>query len=219
MSNNENVSASNFAAISLASMWNSRCEATGKETRSPTLLYSNNYQEFDDSKLINGIPAKEWYSMSDYRRTEYMREKRKKEAYKTEMCREFIRHGFCHYGEECRFAHFPEELCVRRIHPKYKTELCRNFTAKGYCVYGSRCQFVHQSLIREVIRPQVKILSENDDNDLNMDIWTPFTSKDSFWTQRTFDINSAFVESSDASKFSHSCLSVFRKKYIPQLHN
>ncbi|KAI1721857.1 hypothetical protein Ddc_08335 [Ditylenchus destructor] len=114
MSNKENVSFSNFASISLASTWDSRCEATIKVTRSSMLLYSNNHQEFDDSKLINGIPAKEWYSMSDYRRTEYMREKRKKEAYKTEMCKVIIPDNL----DYC-WRHHSLERFIQNTRPNY----------------------------------------------------------------------------------------------------
>lgn len=53
--------------------------------------------------------------MSDERRSQFMREKRKGEAYKTELCKGFIRSGYCRYGEDCRFAHFQEELRVRSV--------------------------------------------------------------------------------------------------------
>lgn len=53
--------------------------------------------------------------MSDERRAQFMRNKRKQEAFKTEMCKGFIRTGYCRYGVTCRFAHFQEELRVRAV--------------------------------------------------------------------------------------------------------
>ena len=119
------------------------------------LLFENTNNLNSGDKMVNGIQSNLWHSMSDERRSQFMREKRKGEAYKTELCKGFIRSGYCRYGEDCRFAHFQEELRVRSIHPKFKTELCRNYATRGICVYGSRCQFIHRS-------PNIKNPSESD---------------------------------------------------------
>jgi hypothetical protein len=83
--------------------------------------------------------------MSDEQRAVYMKEKRKRDAFKTEMCKAFLRQGHCQFGNDCRFAHRTEELRVRSVHPRYKTELCRNFSLYGICIYGARCQFIHRT--------------------------------------------------------------------------
>jgi len=97
-------------------------------------------------QLRGRMSAHQWFAMSDERRATYMREKRKQEAYKTEMCKMFLRTGgFCHYTAiGCRFAHHEDELRLRPVHPKYKSELCRNYSIYHFCKYGRRCQFIHR---------------------------------------------------------------------------
>jgi hypothetical protein len=71
--------------------------------------------------------------------------KAKNRLYKTELCRSFIEHRRCPYGERCQYA--LGEVDVREVprHPKFKTELCRTFHNTGYCPYGPRCHFVHSN--------------------------------------------------------------------------
>lgn len=73
--------------------------------------------------MPNGVDTVEWHAMSDERRAQFMRDKRKQEAFKTEMCKGFIRTGYCRYGAECRFAHFQEELRVRPVYSLKKIML------------------------------------------------------------------------------------------------
>ena len=38
--------------------------------------------------------------------------------YKTELCRQYVEHGSCRYGEKCQFAHGPVELRTLVRHPR-----------------------------------------------------------------------------------------------------
>ncbi|CAD6193385.1 unnamed protein product [Caenorhabditis auriculariae] len=63
--------------------------------------------------------------------------------YKTELCRSWMDHGRCNYGERCQYAHGETEKRPIPRHPKYKTEACQSFHQTGYCPYGPRCHFIH----------------------------------------------------------------------------
>lgn len=63
--------------------------------------------------------------------------------YKTELCRSWMEHGRCNYGERCQYAHGEVEKRPIPRHPKYKTEACQSFHQTGYCPYGPRCHFIH----------------------------------------------------------------------------
>lgn len=63
--------------------------------------------------------------------------------YKTELCRSWMDHGRCNYGERCQYAHGEVEKRPVPRHPKYKTEACQSFHQSGYCPYGPRCHFIH----------------------------------------------------------------------------
>ncbi|CAA98476.2 C3H1-type domain-containing protein [Caenorhabditis elegans] len=63
--------------------------------------------------------------------------------YKTELCRSWMDHGRCNYGERCQYAHGELEKRPVPRHPKYKTEACQSFHQSGYCPYGPRCHFIH----------------------------------------------------------------------------
>ncbi|CAI5452095.1 unnamed protein product [Caenorhabditis angaria] len=63
--------------------------------------------------------------------------------YKTELCRSWMDHGRCNYGERCQYAHGEDEKRPVPRHPKYKTEACQSFHQSGYCPYGPRCHFIH----------------------------------------------------------------------------
>lgn len=81
--------------------------------------FANILQVKDYKNMISGVNASEWHSMSDERRSQFMREKRKREAFKTEMCKGFLRTGFCRYGTNCRFAHSPDELRLRPVNFRF----------------------------------------------------------------------------------------------------
>ncbi|KAH7726857.1 hypothetical protein AAVH_05744 [Aphelenchoides avenae] len=95
-------------------------------------------------KMSNGVRWCQWHRMSDDTRKAYMRDKRLRENYKTEMCRQQRDQGFCYYGNNCRFAHNDNELRPKMRHPKYKTQLCHNYARNGSCPYGANCQFQHR---------------------------------------------------------------------------
>uniref|UniRef100_A0A915Q5G6 C3H1-type domain-containing protein n=1 Tax=Setaria digitata TaxID=48799 RepID=A0A915Q5G6_9BILA len=111
-----------------------------------------------------------WQSLTDVEREKLQRERRKRKAYKTSLCKAFRENNKCEYGAECVFAHGEKELrlppqvketyylccydegkvaqvdliLLKLAHPKYKTQLCNKFSIWNYCPYGSRCQFIHQ---------------------------------------------------------------------------
>uniref|UniRef100_A0AC34G657 C3H1-type domain-containing protein n=1 Tax=Panagrolaimus sp. ES5 TaxID=591445 RepID=A0AC34G657_9BILA len=74
--------------------------------------------------------------------------------YKTELCRSWMDHGRCNYGERCQYAHGTDEKRQIPRHPKYKTEACSSYHKTGYCPYGPRCHFIHNedpALLRQLI--------------------------------------------------------------------
>ncbi|KAI8367646.1 uncharacterized protein BYT42DRAFT_586977 [Radiomyces spectabilis] len=71
-------------------------------------------------------------------------EKKSRNLYKTELCRNWREKGQCKYGPRCQYAHGPGDLRKVERHPKYKTQLCRTFQQTGSCPYGGRCMFKHQ---------------------------------------------------------------------------
>ncbi|QPG73399.1 hypothetical protein FOA43_000709 [Brettanomyces nanus] len=69
--------------------------------------------------------------------------KRDNMLYKTEMCVQFQKHGFCPYGSKCQFAHGEQELKRIRRCDNWKTKPCVNWMRTGTCRYGKRCCFKH----------------------------------------------------------------------------
>lgn len=63
--------------------------------------------------------------------------------YKTELCRSWMDHGRCNYGDRCQYAHGEHEKRPIPRHPKYKTAYCQSYHQSGYCPYGPRCHFIH----------------------------------------------------------------------------
>jgi hypothetical protein len=52
---------------------------------------------------------------SDEERQQYLNEKRMLSKYKTSLCTDFSRTGYCEWGANCRFAHGPDELRARPV--------------------------------------------------------------------------------------------------------
>ncbi|KAI9282735.1 hypothetical protein BY458DRAFT_497209 [Sporodiniella umbellata] len=73
-------------------------------------------------------------------------EKKQKNLYKTELCRNWEETNQCRYGTKCQYAHGAQDLREIERHPKYKTQKCRTFDKSGACPYGARCTFRHFSL-------------------------------------------------------------------------
>ncbi|KAK6109140.1 Zinc finger C-x8-C-x5-C-x3-H type (and similar) family protein [Brugia pahangi] len=96
----------------------------------------------DSSENMN---TSTWQMLTDTEREELQRERRKRNAYKTSLCKSFRENNICQYGDECVFAHGEKELRLPpQAHPKYKTQLCNKFSVWNYCPYGARCQYIHQ---------------------------------------------------------------------------
>uniref|UniRef100_A0A7I4KKF8 Transcription factor pos-1, putative n=1 Tax=Brugia malayi TaxID=6279 RepID=A0A7I4KKF8_BRUMA len=96
----------------------------------------------DSSESMN---TSTWQMLTDTEREELQRERRKRNAYKTSLCKSFRENNICQYGDECVFAHGEKELRLPpQAHPKYKTQLCNKFSVWNYCPYGARCQYIHQ---------------------------------------------------------------------------
>ncbi|KAK0409493.1 hypothetical protein QR680_004574 [Steinernema hermaphroditum] len=77
--------------------------------------------------------------------------------YKTELCRSWMDHGRCNYGERCQYAHGEHEKRPIPRHPKYKTEACQSYHQTGYCPYGPRCHFIHSE--DAPVKPQQQTVS------------------------------------------------------------
>ncbi|CAO3697079.1 unnamed protein product [Rhizopus stolonifer] len=71
---------------------------------------------------------------------------KKKNLYKTELCRNWEETNQCRYGSKCQYAHGAQDLREIERHPKYKTQKCRTFDKSGACPYGARCTFRHFNL-------------------------------------------------------------------------
>ncbi|VEU21449.1 DEKNAAC102280 [Brettanomyces naardenensis] len=69
--------------------------------------------------------------------------RRDNQLYKTEMCVQFQRHGYCPYGTKCQFAHGQHELKKVKRSDNWKTKPCINWMRTGTCRYGKRCCFKH----------------------------------------------------------------------------
>ncbi|CAL8091524.1 unnamed protein product [Calicophoron daubneyi] len=63
--------------------------------------------------------------------------------YKTQPCLHYQKYKRCPLGENCHFAHGPEELLHPQEHPKYRTRVCKNFAQTGTCPFGRSCYFLH----------------------------------------------------------------------------
>lgn len=60
--------------------------------------------------------------------------------YKTQLCKRYVKYGFCLYADTCAFAHGSHEL---KSLSTYKTK-CTNYQNSGQCKYGDKCQFIHE---------------------------------------------------------------------------
>jgi hypothetical protein len=76
---------------------------------------------------------------------QFLNEHLKDKKYKTEMCKNWEKNGFCPYNSKCRFAHGRDELIAKEIesNPNYKAKDCLNFFKFSFCSYGRRCCFRH----------------------------------------------------------------------------
>lgn len=63
--------------------------------------------------------------------------------YKTQPCLHYQKYKHCPLGDNCHFAHGPDELKYPQFHPKYRTRICINYANNGHCPFGSNCYFLH----------------------------------------------------------------------------
>ncbi|CAI2727433.1 unnamed protein product [Schistosoma spindalis] len=63
--------------------------------------------------------------------------------YKTQPCLHYQKYKHCPLGDNCHFAHGPNELKYPQFHPKYRTRICINYANNGHCPFGSNCYFLH----------------------------------------------------------------------------
>ncbi|XP_018647194.1 zinc finger protein, putative [Schistosoma mansoni] len=63
--------------------------------------------------------------------------------YKTQPCLHYQKYKHCPLGDNCHFAHGPNELKYPQFHPKYRTRICMNYANNGTCPYGNNCYFLH----------------------------------------------------------------------------
>lgn len=110
---------------------------------SPKSETSTNYQsddEQEDLKVINYNPF--YYENAS---VEQQAEKTSNRKLKNELCRNYLKLGYCPYNEKCQFAHGTAELRQNSdLNAKYKTKKCSAFFKDGFCMYGERCNFLHQ---------------------------------------------------------------------------
>uniref|UniRef100_A0A915D7Y5 Uncharacterized protein n=1 Tax=Ditylenchus dipsaci TaxID=166011 RepID=A0A915D7Y5_9BILA len=105
MSNHQNASIyssikhDSFSSLNFQRQLLQRRSAFGVSTPAAQFNQSNIYQQGslmcgEPPKIINGLPAEQWHSMSDERRRIFMQDKRKKSAFKTEMCKGYVERVF-----------------------------------------------------------------------------------------------------------------------------
>jgi butyrate response factor 1 len=152
--NQININNCNNNALTRQSQQNNR--------RSP-LLSNNQQQQQQFGSPLGGQPQPLMSSPDGFQESQQMLQNRSNsqnsipknpKLYKTELCRSWMDHGRCNYGERCQYAHGePEKRPIPR-HPKYKTEACSSYHKTGYCPYGPRCHFIHNeepAVLRQLI--------------------------------------------------------------------
>ncbi|CAB3398051.1 unnamed protein product [Caenorhabditis bovis] len=95
------------------------------------------------SNLVTSQPHTPVSTPTAGQQTQQQQSQKNPKLYKTELCRSWMDHGRCNYGERCQYAHGESEKRPVPRHPKYKTEACQSFHQTGYCPYGPRCHFIH----------------------------------------------------------------------------
>lgn len=102
-------------------------------------------------KSISGLSAPRSGSVSSKTKSHkagsshdsFRSKKKDNQLYKTEMCVQFQRNGYCPYGSKCQFAHGEQELKRIKRCDNWKTKPCINWMRTGTCRYGKRCCFKH----------------------------------------------------------------------------
>jgi hypothetical protein len=80
-----------------------------------------------------------------------VKKEQNKDKYKTLLCQNFMKQGFCSVGAKCLFAHGDHELRTpenglgikAKAIENYKKALCRDWQQHGHCIRGVNCTFAH----------------------------------------------------------------------------
>ena len=103
-----------------------------------------------DDKAARSRPRSR--SSSKPRSSYLLPEKDVNPRYKTQLCRQFVERGACHFGDACLFAHSCEELqqqASTQNHPNHRLAeeplRCIEFHNLGVCSVGATCEFVHDT--------------------------------------------------------------------------
>ncbi|CAH8843356.1 unnamed protein product [Trichobilharzia szidati] len=97
--------------------------------------------------------------------------KRKQDAiynarYKTQPCVHYQKYKHCPLGDNCHFAHGPEDLKHPQSHPKYRTRICTNYSETGDCPFGNNCYFLHKlPTVTPLYHHQLQISNNNNNHD------------------------------------------------------
>uniref|UniRef100_A0A183CF66 Protein TIS11 n=1 Tax=Globodera pallida TaxID=36090 RepID=A0A183CF66_GLOPA len=101
----------------------------------PPTLASNSTNPSNNNSMVGSVLQQQ--------QQQQQQQQKNPKLYKTELCRSWMEHGRCNYGERCQYAHGEKEKRPVPRHPKYKTEACQSYHKTGYCPYGPRCHFIH----------------------------------------------------------------------------
>lgn len=122
-----------------------RRKSKGKHSSNRSLKVDDSVSSEDDPKNLSDSVSLGAKPMQVHRRSS----KPKREdavfniRYKTQPCMHFQKHRKCPAGDNCHFAHGPDELRRAQQHPKYKTQPCVHFSKTGDCPFGDACFFLH----------------------------------------------------------------------------
>ena len=112
-----------------------RAGAANKENTIPRLTPLVNPRQHDKPKGTGAQPSSSSSSSSSASSQEQQRNQQ-------QLCRFFVLHGNCRYGESCHFSHtLPLGVSMEDA----KKQVPCPFFAKGYCKYGDFCQLRHDA--------------------------------------------------------------------------
>ena len=90
--------------------------------------------------------------------------------YKTDLCKNWLERGYCHYGTKCKYAHGKEDLQAREsTHNKFRTKRCPDFNTVG-CQFGIRCNYIHQ-IVNEVPFYSLLLIFDISQGDVSVSIY------------------------------------------------
>ncbi|KAA0185087.1 Zinc finger protein 36 C3H1 type 1 [Fasciolopsis buskii] len=126
-----------------------------KRKMRPLLRQRESFTIFADSRSIHGdststVPLRNTMVTTPKPMQVHRRQTipRKQDAiynarYKTQPCLHYQKYRRCPLGDNCHFAHGPDELLHPQMHPKYRTRVCLNYAQTGTCPFGKQCYFLH----------------------------------------------------------------------------